>query len=119
MRNHLPDRAALAELGVTWAEFEAPLAAGAAGPAMLEALQKRARARFRELALELHPDRTGGDSEKTERYKRLAMAKDQLDALVVQPPQSPRPPQQWSATWSGATSTTTSWWSPPIIRVRF
>lgn len=122
-RTILPEREALAELGITWAEFEAPLAAGPRGPAMLAELQVRAKKRFKELALELHPDRTGGDPVKTEHFKHLAAAMDALDSLQVTPAGHPPASQPgrvvvrqviimdggWSTSTSTSTTTTGGW----------
>ena len=40
--------------------------------AALSALQAQTKRAFKAAALELHPDRTGGDIEKAEEFKRLA-----------------------------------------------
>jgi hypothetical protein len=63
------------------------------GEKALEALKERVRKNFRQLAFELHPDRTGNDAAKTERFKALAQVRERLDKMtlrrapVVPPPQ--------------------------------
>ncbi len=61
-----------------------------AGQAKLAELKERARRNFKHLAFELHPDRTGGDPEKTERFKRIAQAHGEVEKLQLQR----RPPVQ-------------------------
>jgi hypothetical protein len=62
----------------------------------LDELKERVRKNFRRLALELHPDRTGGDPVKTERFKLLVSVKDEFEKLQLAPspahPQIVRPP---------------------------
>jgi hypothetical protein len=57
----------------------------------LEELKERVRKNFKALALALHPDRTGGDPVKTERFKVISSIKDEFEKLQLQPP---RPVQQ-------------------------
>jgi hypothetical protein len=80
----------------------------------LTALKTRARKCFRELAQELHPDKTGGDTAKTEEFKRLAGALDELEKLSIQavaPSVSPQVRVVYVARTSGTTSTTTTTWT--------
>lgn len=51
----------------------------------LEELKERVRKNFKRLALELHPDRTGGDAEKTERFKVVSSIKDEFEKLQIRP----------------------------------
>jgi len=93
----------------------------------LDALKVSARRRFHKLALELHPDRTGGDPAKTERFRTLAQVMDQLDRMQIGRPPAPRPVVRivfsagpgfaWSSVGSNSgasttTSTTYGGWSP-------
>ncbi len=57
----------------------------------LDALKQRARRNFRRLSLDLHPDRTGNDPEKTERFKQLSAVRDELERVQVQARPEPRP----------------------------
>lgn len=61
----------------------------------LEQLKERVRKNYRQLAFELHPDRTGGDPEKTERFKLVGTIKDEFEKLQIQarPQMFVRPPQ--------------------------
>jgi hypothetical protein len=109
-----------------------------AAVARLDAIKAEAKRRYRKLALELHPDRTGGDVDKTERFKVLAQVMDQLEKMRVGRPPAPRPAPPpvrvvvfstapgfgygygFSGS-SGATSTTTGsvsgeWYSPFGVR---
>ena len=50
------------------------------------ALQEQTRLAFKKAALALHPDRTGGDTSKTEDFKRLAALVDVVAQLPVPQP---------------------------------
>lgn len=64
----------------------------------LNALKERARQQYHRLALELHPDRTGGDEAKAERFRAVTEVYERL--MEVQPtPRCPRP----LATYHGST----------------
>ena len=71
MRKEVKDR--LAEMGVTEAKLRHAQAATTQedGEQRLEDLKAVCKEGFRKLALELHPDVTGNDLEKTARFKRL------------------------------------------------
>jgi hypothetical protein len=71
MRKEVKDR--LAEMGVTERKLRHAQAATTqeAGEQRLEDLKAVCKEGFRKLALELHPDVTGNDPEKTARFKRL------------------------------------------------
>lgn len=77
-------------------------------------IQLRARTRYHALALELHPDRTGGDPETDERFKLVTAAYDVAMALEVRPAPPPPPVVQVGMTiriftaTSGATSGATN-----------
>jgi DnaJ domain len=66
--------------------------------ALLEELKERVRKNYKQLAFELHPDRTGNDPVKTERFKLIGTVKDEFEKLQVQARQQPqfipRPPMQ-------------------------
>jgi hypothetical protein len=49
----------------------------------LAELKERGRTLYRKAAFELHPDRTGGDPEKTELFKLLSVAAKALDEIVL------------------------------------
>lgn len=55
----------------------------------LKRIQEAAKPAYKKLALELHPDRTGGDEAKTRLFSEVTMAHKWLQDLKVQPP----PPQ--------------------------
>jgi len=58
--------------------------------AQLEALKERVRKNFRTLSKSLHPDVTGGDREKTERFSLYATVKAEFDKLQIQPRAQPK-----------------------------
>jgi hypothetical protein len=68
------------------------------GTKVLADLKERVRKGYKRLAFELHPDRTGNDPEKTERFKLLAQIRDRIEKITIQQRQPPpqiqiRPPQ--------------------------
>lgn len=78
---------ALQELGV---DFPADFHAITALPlpqakVCLEELKKRVRAQLRRLALELHPDRNGGDPDKTRRFVVLSKVCTDIQNIDVHP----------------------------------
>lgn len=80
------------------------------GAALLDDLKREAKRRHRQLALEHHPDRTGGDDSV---MKTLNRVMGEIEKLVVKP--RPQPiirfvDVRWSSGGaSSGTSTTTSW----------
>lgn len=56
----------------------------------LKRIQEAAKPAYKKLALELHPDRTGGDETKTRLFSEVTMAHKWLQELKVQPP-APQP----------------------------
>jgi hypothetical protein len=56
----------------------------------LKRIQDEAKPRYKKLAFELHPDRTGGDEAKTLLFSEVTTANKWLQELQVQPP-PPRP----------------------------
>jgi DnaJ domain len=56
----------------------------------LEALKVHARARYKKLAFQWHPDRNQGDSGAEERFKVLGAVLSDLEKLQLRPP-PPRP----------------------------
>lgn len=73
---------------------------------MLVQLKELAKKRYRKLALQLHPDRTGGDPEKTEMFKVVGLVLEDLNKLEVQRPVAR--PSFTSATVSNTTNATFS-----------
>jgi len=57
----------------------------------LAIVKEKVKTGFRKLAIQLHPDHTNGDPEKTELFKLLVTLKNDIDKLQVerQPPQVP------------------------------
>jgi hypothetical protein len=80
-------RAILADLGVQPAEMEAirrcPLEEG---KRRLDELKERVHKNYKRLAFELHPDRTGNDPEKTERFKLVGAIREDFDKLQLRAP---------------------------------
>jgi hypothetical protein len=63
------------------------------GGKALEELKERARKSYRKLAFELHPDRTGNDPEKTERFRTLATVYEKIEKMTLRrAPQMPPQP---------------------------
>lgn len=75
-----------------------------AAKAKLAELKERVRKNFRKLAFELHPDRTGGDPGKTERFKLLVQVQDSFDKLQIRPPQ----PRVMHVVWHNPMAHTTN-----------
>jgi hypothetical protein len=81
---------ALIDLGVTPAAIhQIRYAPFPQAQELLKRLKEQAKKAFRRLALELHPDRTGGDTEKAARFAFLTTVIKQVEAMEVPPP----PPQ--------------------------
>ena len=78
-------RAILADLGVQQADMDAirrcPLDEG---KHKLEELKERVHKNYKRLAFELHPDRTGNDPEKTERFKLIGAIREDFAKLQLQ-----------------------------------
>ena len=55
----------------------------------LKRIQEGTKSRYRKLAFELHPDRTGGDEAKTLLFSEVTAANRWLQNLQVQPPPQP------------------------------
>lgn len=90
--------AALQELGVTPAALQAVrMAPPEKAKLMLDELKAIAKARYRKLAFELHPDRTNGDPAKTEKFTFLSQVIKQIEAMEYRaappPPPMMRAPQ--------------------------
>ncbi len=87
----------LNRIGAT-AELNRLIAANNAGDATasvrLEELKRLAKKRYRELAFELHPDRTGGDEGKTAQFREVTAAHDWLQRVRLTPAPARRPPTQ-------------------------
>ena len=52
--------------------------------ALLTELKARVKHSFRKFAIELHPDKNGGDAAKTERFKLLVQVRDAFEKMDVQ-----------------------------------
>lgn len=82
---------ALSALGVSLQTLEnlrrVPFQDAVAG---LKRIQEEVKPRYKKLAFGLHPDRTGGDEDKTRLFSEVTIANKWLQELKVQPPQ-PQP----------------------------
>jgi len=80
-------------MGITPQDFQAIQLAPSFEEAkkQLEALKTKVKAAFKKMAFELHPDRTGNDPAKTEKFKLVSKIKDDVEKLNVSPPQRPQP----------------------------
>lgn len=54
--------------------------------AVLDDLKREAKKTYRRLAFDLHPDRTGGDEVKLERFKALSRVMEAIEQLQIRPP---------------------------------
>lgn len=59
--------------------------------AILNDLKARVRSNWKKLAFELHPDRTGNNSEKTAEFQALTRLRDDFERLTVSATPPPRP----------------------------
>ena len=57
---------------------------------LLGVLKDRVRQNWRKLAFELHPDRTGNDPAKTERFRALLALKDKFEQMILPEPRPAR-----------------------------
>lgn len=95
---------ALRDLGVTTADLDrvrqTPFPQS---KKMLADLKYRVKHAFRKLAVALHPDQTGGDPVKTERFRLIVQVKEAFDRMEVVPlPPRPMPPVMPPIAWSAA-----------------
>jgi hypothetical protein len=103
----------LSELGITPQQIQAAIRGARTLPEAnerLDAIKADARRAFKRKALELHPDRTGGDSEKEALFKKLQHVVEAFSKISVRV-QQPRPqPAIQIRVYTGGfnTSTTTS-----------
>lgn len=58
---------------------------------MLADLKDRVKHAFKKLAVELHPDKTGNDPVKTEKFKLLVQVREAFDQIDIQPRPLPAP----------------------------
>lgn len=69
----------------------------------------RAKKAFKERALELHPDRTGGDAEKADLFAALVQTMEEIDKIeIVQYHPAPMRQTIVVTSWSSPTSFTSS-----------
>ena len=93
-----------------------------AGQQLLDEIRARIKKSYKRAALELHPDRTGGDAAKSEIFTKLSALMTQIENWKVARPQ-PRPMVHvfvthfYSGTTTTGTGTTTSggWYTPSPI----
>jgi hypothetical protein len=81
----------------------------------LKALQERVKKRWKQLAFELHPDRTQGDKVKEQLFKLLAGVVNKIEEAKIQPPRPRMRPMavrfvQQPIYTSTSSSTSTSTW---------
>lgn len=57
----------------------------------LKKIQEGVKPQYKKLALELHPDRTGGDESKAKLFSEITMANKWLQDLQMAPPPPPQP----------------------------
>jgi len=86
-------QAAMSDLGVSPVDMEKlrRMTSVEEATSWLDELKARVRKNFKQLAFELHPDRTGGDEEKTAQFKLYGTVKDEFEKLQVQARQVPHP----------------------------
>ena len=84
----------MTRLGVTPQDFRVLQTAPTLDAAnkMLDELKVRVKKSFRRAAMELHPDKNGGDEAKTEEFKRLSALVDEVDKLKMYAAPPPRMP---------------------------
>jgi hypothetical protein len=78
------------------------------GNRVFDGLKQEAKKLFKKLALELHPDRTQNDPEKTERFKVLVQVMEAIEQLRLQPKPQPRMITVIVQSYGNATVTNTS-----------
>lgn len=77
----------------------------------LNELKARTKKQFRKVALELHPDRTNNDPVKTEDFKLVSAAVEDIERISMQQVRPQRQVRVIHITINGSTSTSasTSW----------
>lgn len=93
-----------------------------AGQLLLDEIRARIKKSYKRAALDLHPDRTGGDAAKSEIFTKLSTLMTQIENWKVARPQ-PHPMVQvfvthfYNGTVTTSTGTTTAggWYTPSPI----
>lgn len=122
-------------LGITPERFGEPLRIRdpVARDSCLAGLKQQARRAFHKAALELHPDRHGGDPEKTARFRELSEFHTWVQGLQVQVRQPVRPrvaivwPQNpnggfWNGTETATAGSGVTWhsvWPSELVEVEW
>jgi hypothetical protein len=111
---------ALQALGVTSVELNGIRAAPfPQAQIMMAELKVKAKRAYKRFALELHPDRTGGDQEKTDFFVLLGHVLAEFEKATVQPPPPRIPvpaPMQWANVhWVNTAAATTATTTRTII----
>lgn len=85
----------LRALGISSGDFQAIRTATTleVAQATLEAVKVKVRKAYKKLALDLHPDRTNGDPEKTDLFRVVTSVKNDIEALTIDRALPPPPPQ--------------------------
>lgn len=110
-------------LVVSHTDIQAPLRAQTQNEAKRqpEEFKKRAKKNLHKVAMDLHPDRNGGDTSNTELFKLASATVDWIEGLQIGPPQ-PRPQPvvqqpflvvivagEWGSAMTTSSSGTWSW----------
>lgn len=111
---------AVERIGVTVADLNRACRAASIeqARAQLATLKVDAKSRYRKWARQLHPDRTGGDSDLMRQFQVLSTVWKELDGIEIQsgprrPPPPPRPAPRRTVIvvrggWAGAATTGTT-----------
>lgn len=90
-----------------------------AAKAQLEELKVRVRAAWKRAAFDLHPDRTGGDPEKTRLYTALNGVRQDFEGLEMRLPPPPPPVLYVRVPFNASTAYTSSTSSTNVVNVYY